>query len=319
MSTIMKTIYTKIKHRSESMPIKPHSTDSIPNQNLNKDITIQLVQPESSPDTDYVISRAFYPIFTIAIIAFDLFLLMLIYIVQQGTTITSDTWIKMGAKYVPCMKPLYSQTEQDVYNTQLKTQCELFFLPYQFFRFITPMFLHGSITHLISNLVYQALVEALLEGRYSMKILCLCYLLFGFSGNLMSALYNPKTISFGASGAVYGLVLFCIVDHIFRIFTIDDCHEKKRQFLMTFLVIPYFIMTIYSDVDCSDHTDHAAHIGGSIIGVLLAICLCKTPEFIVNRVPHGRIGVQSIALSLIFIYFVITLLIFYYLIPVNLK
>lgn len=227
---------------------------------------------------------------------------------------------------------------EEIYQTQLKTQCQPFLFPYQLFRFVTPMFLHGGITHLISNLVYQALAEVLLEGRYSIKKLSLCYLLFGFSGNMMSALCNPKTsmwllniignkwenlfyvlVSFGASGAVYGLVIFCIIDHIFRIFTIDDCHEKKRQFLMTLLVIPYFIMSIFVDVDCSDRTDHAAHIGGSIVGALLAICLCKTPEFIVNQIPHGRKGVQMMTLSILMAYFLISLLIFYIPIPVNYK
>lgn len=134
-----------------------------------------------------------FPVFTVTIGLIDVFMLLLIYIVQEGMTLTPDTWIRMGCKYVPCMKPLYSIVEQELYNVSLKSQCEAFVFPYQFFRFFTPIFLHGSIMHLLSNLVCQALAGALLEGKYGTKTLAFCYILFGFSGNIMSALCNPKS------------------------------------------------------------------------------------------------------------------------------
>lgn len=134
-----------------------------------------------------------YPVFTVAIGLIDFFMLLLIYIVQEGMTLTPDTWIRMGCKYVPCMKPLYSTVEQNLYKVSLKSQCEAFLFPYQFFRFFTPIVLHGSIMHLLSNLVCQALAGALLEGKYGTKTLAFCYILFGCSGNIMSALCNPKS------------------------------------------------------------------------------------------------------------------------------
>jgi hypothetical protein len=123
----------------------------------------------------------------------------------------------------------------------------------------------------------------------------------------------------GASGAVYGLLFFCIIDNTLRIFTNTINHEKIIQFLITFLVIPYFILSILFDVDISGHTDHAAHIGGAVMGILVAIYLCEMPGFITARVPNGELGIKIIALILIFGYFTITLLIFYLHTPVNLK
>jgi len=123
----------------------------------------------------------------------------------------------------------------------------------------------------------------------------------------------------GASGAVYGLLFFCIIDNTLRIFTITNIQDKIIQFLITFLVIPYFILSIFFDVDCSGHTDHAAHIGGAIMGILIAMFLCDMPGFITARVHNGEKRIQLIALILILAYFLITLLIFYFLIPVYLK
>jgi membrane associated rhomboid family serine protease len=126
-------------------------------------------------------------------------------------------------------------------------------------------------------------------------------------------------VSVGASGAVYGLLLFCIIDNTLQIFTIRDRQDKIIQSLITLLVIPYFILSIIFDVDFSGRTDHAAHIGGAVMGILVAMYLCEMPEFIIARIFNGKKGIKLLALILIFGYFIITLLIFYFLTPVNFK
>ncbi|CAF1563947.1 unnamed protein product [Rotaria sp. Silwood1] len=301
-----------------------HSTSSdssnlFDTHNYSKDLLIEIDQSEHDFHVTPSSLEPHCPIFTLAIGVLDILVLIVLYIVQEGTIITSETWIKMGCKYVPCMKPLYSKAEQEIYNVGLKSQCQSFLFPYQFFRFITPIFLHGDITHLLSNLVYQALVGTLLEGKYGKKTLAICYILFGFSANVMSSLCNPKSISVGASGAVYGLLFFCIIDNTLRVFTITNIQDKIIQFLITLLVIPYFILSIFLDVDSSGHVDHAAHIGGAVMGTLVAIFLCDMPAFITTRIPHGEKRIQLIALTSIIGYFIITLLIFYLFIPVHLK
>jgi membrane associated rhomboid family serine protease len=118
----------------------------------------------------------------------DVIMLLIMYIVQRGLILRSDTWITMGGKYVPCMRPLSSAAERAMRDSGLKSQCHAFLFPYQFYRFFTPMFLHGGPSHLLNNLVYQALTGSLLERKYGTSTFAICYILFGFSGNLMSAL-----------------------------------------------------------------------------------------------------------------------------------
>jgi hypothetical protein len=203
MPTFTKTAWTKIKYGFGSPPNQPpsyiHSTspdlpDPSKTYNFNKDTSIEMNQSDHTfPLKESLSLKPHCPVFTVAIGMLDIFMLIVVYIVQEGTVLTADTWIKMGCKYVPCMKPLYSKAEQEIYNTGLKSQCQSFLFPYQFFRFFTPIFLHGGITHLLSNLVYQALAGSLLEGKYDIKTLGVCYILFGCSGNVMSALCNPKS------------------------------------------------------------------------------------------------------------------------------
>lgn len=126
-----------------------------------------------------------------------------------------------------------------------------------------------------------------------------------------SKLENLILVSVGASGAVYGILFFCIIDHTLRIFTLTNLQDKIIQFLTMFLVIPYFIMSVFVDVDLSGRIDHAGHGGGALMGILVAIFLCDMPEFIIRRVPNGARRIQLIALIAIIGYFVISILVFY--------
>jgi membrane associated rhomboid family serine protease len=126
-------------------------------------------------------------------------------------------------------------------------------------------------------------------------------------------------VSVGASGAVYGLLFFCIIDNTLRIFTITNLKDKIIQFLIMLLVIPYFVMSVFVDVDFSGHIDHAAHGGGALMGILIAILLCEMPGFITSRVPNGQERIKLIALIAIVGYVSISLFIFYLLKPISLN
>jgi membrane associated rhomboid family serine protease len=160
---------------------------------LNGDVIMEIDRQGSNIHATPPSDESHRPLFTVGVGAFDVLMLIIMYIVQRGTSLSSDTWIKMGGKYVPCMRPLSSKAERLLYDAGLKSQCHAFLFPYQIYRFFMPMFLHGGVTHLVSNLVYQALAGSLLERKYGTKTFAICYILFGFSGNVMSALIKPKT------------------------------------------------------------------------------------------------------------------------------
>ncbi|UJR26419.1 hypothetical protein I4U23_007751 [Adineta vaga] len=328
MSTFTKTMWTKIRDGFESS-MKPSTSNTTSNTSVppyasrtytfNGDVIMELDRNEPTTHITSSSGQKHRPLFTVGVGVFDLIMLIIMYIVQGGTDLKSDTWIKMGGKYAPCMKALSTKAQRDSFNSGLKSRCHAFLFPYQIYRFFTPMFLHGGVTHLLNNLVYQALAGSLIEVKYGTKTFAICYILFGFSGNVMSALVRPETVSVGASGAVYGLLFFCIIDNTLRIFTIKNLQDKIIQFLIMLLVIPYFVMSVFLDVDFSGRIDHAAHGGGALMGILVAIYLCEMPEFITKRVTNGARRIQFIALVAIVGYFFISLFVFYFLRPIRMK
>ena len=194
----MKAVWTKIRDGFEgprqqttsNTPAPPYASRTY---TFNGDVIMETNSQNPTHQITYTSNKKHRPLFTVAIGIFDVLMLIIMYIVQRGRVLQSDTWIKMGGKYVPCMKPLSSAAARAAYSSSLKSRCFAFMFPYQIYRFFTPMILHGGVTHLLNNLVYQVLVGSIVEKKYGTKTFAICYVLFGFSGNVMSALVRPKS------------------------------------------------------------------------------------------------------------------------------
>ena len=75
----------------------------------------------------------------------------------------------------------------------------------EWWRLITPMFLHIGLIHLVMNsfaLYYLGTAVERIYGRYRFLFI---YLFAGFAGTLASFLFSPDSISAGASGGIFGL------------------------------------------------------------------------------------------------------------------
>ena len=72
-------------------------------------------------------------------------------------------------------------------------------------RLITPVFLHGSLTHLMMNTFSLQNIGPEVERLFGSGRFLFTYLASGVAGNMMSAYYSPNP-SLGASGAVFGLM-----------------------------------------------------------------------------------------------------------------
>lgn len=75
----------------------------------------------------------------------------------------------------------------------------------EFWRLITPTFLHGSIIHLGFNMYALSLLGPGLEIRFGKKRFVSLYILAGFSGNVISMMFT-KEPSLGSSTAIFGLL-----------------------------------------------------------------------------------------------------------------
>ena len=75
----------------------------------------------------------------------------------------------------------------------------------QLYRLFTPMFLHGSVSHLLLNSYSLSNIGPEVERLFGGGRFLATYIAGGVAGNLASAYYTPNP-SLGASGAVFGLM-----------------------------------------------------------------------------------------------------------------
>jgi membrane associated rhomboid family serine protease len=76
----------------------------------------------------------------------------------------------------------------------------------QVFRFITPVFLHAGIFHLLVNVLAEWRFGLYVERKWGTLRYVVIYFLAAIGATIMSCLLNPTAISVGASGALMGLL-----------------------------------------------------------------------------------------------------------------
>ncbi|MFY7651783.1 MAG: rhomboid family intramembrane serine protease [Chitinophagaceae bacterium] len=177
-----------------------------------------------------------------------------------------------------------------------------YFKPWQF---ITHMFMHGSFSHLLSNMFALWMFGSILENIWGPKRFLLFYLTCGFGAALchMTVLYfenasllkeyyaiNPLSVDYdkvvyvvqarlnqatvGASGAVFGcLAAFGYLFPNTRIYIYFLIPLKAKWF-----VILYALMELSLAIQNSagDNIAHFAHLGGALFGFLLVFFWNKT-------------------------------------------
>src|SRR5438105_11193044 len=75
----------------------------------------------------------------------------------------------------------------------------------QWWRFITPIFIHIGLLHLLFNSYALWIIGPQVEKLYGGPSFVVLYVLTGIAGVAGSYFYHPYSISAGASGAIFGL------------------------------------------------------------------------------------------------------------------
>ena len=158
---------------------------------------------------------------------------------------------------------------------------------------ITSMFLHGSLMHLLGNMVFLFIigvaVERVLGGGWYLGL----YLLGGLAGDLLFYIVHAGSAipSVGASGAISGLMgLFTVlfgarpVNFFYWLFVIFG-FKTMRGIVMLPIWIAYELLQYVVDRESS--TGYMAHAGGLIGGALLGVAVRR---FTGKRVEafHGQ-------------------------------
>jgi len=136
---------------------------------------------------------------------------------------------------------------------------------FQIWRFVTAIFLHGGIVHLIYNLFALLLFGFILERIIGSRNFLIVFFLSGIIGNLVSVNFYPSSL--GASGAIYGVI---------------GCVAILEPMMMVWafgLLMPMFVAAILWIAGgvlgmlgmFNDNTGYVAHLSGIVIGIISGI------------------------------------------------
>lgn len=164
----------------------------------------------------------------------------------------------------------------------------------EYIRYVSSGFLHVNWIHLVVNMFVLWSFGSGIEAGFGPQSLLFIYFSSLVGGNVLAYFihtYNPGYTSVGASGAIAGLVFASIaISPNLQIF-----------FLPSWVFgIAYVVYTIYAIRSKRTDVGHAAHLGGALIGMLVALLIF--PEALVhNWLPVLAILLPGIALIVVMI------------------
>ena len=136
------------------------------------------------------------------------------------------------------------------------------FYPLLWYQFITSMFTHSSIAHILSNMIFLLIFGLRGEELGLRNEIVKAYLLSGLAGNIVSAIILPaNTVSVGASGAVFGLMAYVIV-------YLEQKHLISKKTAI-FVIILFLVMS-GGTAGSSVQVNVVAHLVGALTGYVLA-------------------------------------------------
>ncbi|GER69555.1 hypothetical protein BpJC7_08580 [Weizmannia acidilactici] len=188
------------------------------------------------------------PFFTYVFLAVQIavFIMMTLF----GGTQNTENLIRFGAKYNPLI------------------------IDGQYWRLITPVFIHIGIMHLLMNSLSLYYIGPLVERIYGIWRFAWIYLFAGFSGCLASFLFS-SSISAGASGAIFGL--------FGALLYIGTAYRDLFFRTMGSSVIMLVVINLIFGFSVSG-VDNFGHLGG-LFGGFLAAAIVHFPK-------RRRVGVQ---------------------------
>ena len=139
-------------------------------------------------------------------------------------------------------------------------------MKHQYWRLLTPVFLHFSLMHIVFNMLWLwdlgRRVE-LVQGRLR---LLLIVLLIGVGSNITQAVFAQTAIFGGMSGVDYGLLGYCWLWGWLRK---DPVLYVPVPIVIAMLAMLVLSMTGFMQLMGAGAVANAAHVGGLIMGLLL--------------------------------------------------
>lgn len=151
----------------------------------------------------------------------------------------------------------------------------------QLYRTITPIFLHGGIFHLFTNMMSLQRIGNDVEKLFGPGRFLTTYLVAGIAGNVLSAIQSPNP-SLGASGAVFGVVGAYMVFLNRNDWLLGDAGQAMTTSIGQTMVMNVFLGLLNPQID------QWAHLGGAVAGGIMAYSF--GPRLYLTDIPTGNDG-----------------------------
>tara|TARA_B100001758_G_C18112458_1_gene454345 strand:+ start:16 stop:672 length:657 start_codon:yes stop_codon:yes gene_type:complete len=143
-----------------------------------------------------------------------------------------------------------------------------YIVSHEWWRLITPIFLHFSFTHLVFNCLWIYILGSRIEIVDGRGVFITLFLISGLSSNLGQYFWTGNFLFGGLSGAVYGLLGFC--------FILDLDYRGQRYNLPSALYIFMFFWLLIGftgllKIFGFGNVANIAHLVGMIAGFTLGI------------------------------------------------
>jgi len=136
---------------------------------------------------------------------------------------------------------------------------------YQIWRFLTAIFLHSSLPHLLYNIFALALFGSILEKFIGSKKFLLIFFFSGVLANIVAV--NFYLVSLGASGAIYGILgTLAIIRPLMMVWAFGF---PMPMFIAAILWVIGGILGIF----IPSNIGHIAHLSGIVVGFLAGLFL----------------------------------------------
>jgi membrane associated rhomboid family serine protease len=174
---------------------------------------------------------------------------------QQLSWTNKIIWITIGMYGLQILRPAITQYGMKLSNRILDGS--------QLYRLLTPIVLHGSIFHLMTNMISLSRIGNDVEQLFGSSRYICTYLGAGIVGNYISAIQS-KNPSLGASGSVFG-----IVGSYFIFLNRNEWLLGSYGRSMTDSIIQTTIMNVFLGF-MNPQIDQWAHLGGAIGGATIS-------------------------------------------------
>lgn len=148
---------------------------------------------------------------------------------------------------------------------ELTAGINLLIIQGEYWRLLTPIFVHAGFAHLLFNSFSLVLFGPALERALGKGMFLLVYLVCGLGANIATLIIHPPYYShIGASGAIFGLFGIYLAVILFKKHAIP---QQGKQIIVPIAIISVIMTFFQSNINITGHI--FGLISGFIIGRLL--------------------------------------------------